>query len=223
MTRSKDPMVQPQSIDIGEAPELEQLELTPLKLEIQEPFEGAAGKFLQELKDFADQYIINNFGNLLSTVEEIYSRVRIVEKTNEDGTKVYKKRPDGLGFEENFSKLSVEEIDHFILSLSTESFMGSPKVDDLYMEASFAKALYDEEYYLEYQRVNGRYKNDKDAVIVPKLRQKKFDAWARSYLYYNVRDLLSESDKLARRLENVRSNYTRDTDRYLRGKRASRS
>lgn len=191
----------------------------PLKLGPVRRFQGENLEFIEGLKAMADDYLLRNFGQMVSAVDRILGKVREKDPQEEGG---WKRSPDG-GYVEDYSRLDVSDLEAAILSLSLEAYFGSIKLDDLYLEASFAKYILDDEYSSEYLKVEASLKvDDRKAQTALKTRQTRYQAFARSYLYYRIRDFLREADTLARRIETIRKSRVDDMVHWHRGNKVSK-
>lgn len=150
------------------------------------------------------------FGELLDTIDRFYAsfrqprlnaagvtlideRNRIVWETDEHGR-----------FVDNFENLTGQDVEEAILQLQRDKIAAAQQVNDLFLEALFAKHVYDDFFHERYEALLDGTIADRNARATRDTKQEKYQAFFRFYLYQQADVLFKEIENLTRILERVR-------------------
>lgn len=122
---------------------------------------------IASLRDIADGIIIKQFADAYEIMESVYDLARESEvdeetgeiKVDKFGYKVWKRKPTG-SFEEDFTRLTEAEILDLLFRITTRLFDWKQRAADLWGDAMFAKALWEEAMAIGFDAPQGRHTVD---------------------------------------------------------------
>lgn len=150
------------------------------------------------------------FNGLLSTVDEFYGRFREARVNQYDlpmvdeRNRVVFRRDDQGRYIENFDLLTGQDVEEAILKLQRDKIEAAQQVNSLFLEALFAKHLFDDEFHERYESLLDGTIADRTARATRDTKQAKYFAFFKFYLYQQADVIGKEVENLARILERVR-------------------
>jgi hypothetical protein len=159
-------------------------------------------------------------GHLLRTVDSFYAtfrapRVRASGATVLDANgRIVFERDENDRYIEDFSALTGQDVEEAILKLQRDKIDAAQRINDLFLEALFAKHIYDDEYNARYEALLDGTINDRSARANRDTKQAKYFAFFKFYTYQQCDVLFAEVSNLLRILERVRQ--WRVSDSYAR-------
>lgn len=122
---------------------------------------------LASLKEIADVTILRAFSDAYEIMEAVYDLAREAEvdqvtgeiKTDRFGYKVWKRRETG-GYYEDFTRLTEAEIIDLLFRISTRLFDWKQRAADLWGDAMFAKAQWEEAMAIGFDAPQGKWTVD---------------------------------------------------------------
>lgn len=109
-------------------------------------------------REIVEKRIIHTFSDAYAIMNEIFDIVREAEVDPETGEvlrdkhgfKVWKKDPSGK-YTEDFSVLTGKQKEHFFMAITTRLFDWEQRSADIWAEAMFAKAVFEERFAISYR------------------------------------------------------------------------
>lgn len=174
---------------------------------------------LIQLRAAVDRLLADIFKEAMSTIDAIYESVRELE-INEHGVvgqdihgrSVFKKNNRGQ-FVENWSLLTGQDIEEALFRLSSVKMVASQRVSELFLEAVFAKYVYDDEWHDSYDKPLEGTINDRESYASRESRNSKYSAFFRYYAWVRSNEFLKEISQFMITLEKIRSWRIREMER----------
>jgi hypothetical protein len=107
-------------------------------------------------------------------------------------------------FVEDFDMLTGQDVEETILGLQRNKIGAAQQVNDLFLEALFAKHLYDDAFHERYEALLDGTIADRTARATRDTKGEKYFAYFKFYLYQQADVLFKEVENLTRILERVR-------------------
>jgi len=145
------------------------------------------------------------------SIDNFYARLRVAEcdpntgvvTTDAGGRIVWKKDDRGQEIED-WSQLTGQDIEQCLMELSRVKLEIAPKVNELLLEAVFAKHIHDDQFQDAYSELVEETIPGRNAYAARKTRQDKYHAFFCYYLWSSSKTFLDEINNFCRVLEKVR-------------------
>ena len=164
--------------------------------------------------DAANIEIHRMFAEAFQVEYNFLSKVRTPEtddygnalKTPDGGT-VWRKNPDGTVYED-WSRITLSDLDQFILNASSWAFFGAQDSTDVWAQAVMAKLMLDEEYDARYASFIDGTIADKQARASRMTQDSRYFAAYLAILQRKAKEVVDRLDTTVRRAENIRNQRT---------------
>lgn len=166
---------------------------------------------LDRIRAAVDRVMGDLYDEGKQSIDNFYARLRVPEfdpntgvvTTDVGGRIVW--RTDDRGKEiEDWSQLTGQDIEQCLMELSRVKLEIAPKVNELLLEAVFAKHIHDDQFQDAYSELVEETIPGRNAYAARKTRQDKYHAFFCYYLWSSAKTFLSEVDNFCRVLERVR-------------------
>lgn len=166
---------------------------------------------LDRIRGAVDRIVADLYGDAKTVIDEFYAQLRLPEinpdtgmvLTDRQGRMVW--RLDERGKEiEDWSQLTGQDIDACLFNLSRIKMVISPQVNELLLEAVFAKHIFDDQFQDAYAELIEETIPGRNAHAARKTRQDKYHAFFCFYLWSSAKTLVEEINNFSRILERVR-------------------
>ena len=122
-------------------------------------------------------------------------------------------------FLEDWSRITLSDMEMFIQAASAEAFFSSQKVVDSYAEAVFAKFAYEDDYDTEYARILIGTINDKTSKAKRRTQKQRWVALFKTLYYKKAKEVVDRLDNHVRRVERIYSERQKEAERSFRAAR----
>ena len=122
-------------------------------------------------------------------------------------------------FLEDWSRITLSDMEMFIQAASAEAFFSSQKVVDSYAEAVFAKFAYEDDYDTEYARILVGTINDKTSKAKRRTQKQRWVALFKTLYYKKAKEVVDRLDNHVRRVERIYSERQKEAERSFRAAR----
>lgn len=166
---------------------------------------------LERIRAAVDRVMGDLYDDGKQSIDNFYARLRVAEfdpntgvvTTDSGGRVVW--RTDERGKEiEDWSQLTGQDIEQCLMELSRVKLEIAPKVNELLLEAVFAKHIHDDQFQDAYSELVEETIPGRNAYAARKTRQDKYHAFFCYYLWSSAKTFLSEIENFCRVLERVR-------------------
>ena len=166
---------------------------------------------LDRIRAAVDRVMGDLYDDGKQSIDNFYARLRVAEfdpntgvvTTDSGGRVVW--RTDERGKEiEDWSQLTGQDIEQCLMELSRVKLEIAPKVNELLLEAVFAKHIHDDQFQDAYSELVEETIPGRNAYAARKTRQDKYHAFFCYYLWSSAKTFLSEIENFCRVLERVR-------------------
>lgn len=164
---------------------------------------------LSQLRVAVDQLVTREFDQALDAIDSFYLQVRIYE-TSEDGVVLldHEGRPrwkkDSVGnYVENWDNLTGQDLEKSLFDLERVRFVTAQRVQELFLEAVFAKHVMSDDWHGAYEAVVQGTQADRTAKANRETREQKYHSFYRYYLWSRADSLQKEIVHLQRLMEKV--------------------
>lgn len=120
---------------------------------------------------------------------------------------------------EDWSRISIQDMEAFIHAASSETFFASQKVIDGYAEAVYAKFSYEDAYDEKYASILTGTVGDKTAKAKRHTRKERWLALYKMLYYKKGKEVVDRLDQHVRRVERIYQERQREADRIFRASR----
>lgn len=165
---------------------------------------------LDRIRIAADGIFDELFSGTVKVLDNVYASVREIElnnydipRTDERGRPIWKRDERG-NYIENWNNLDGSDIDRALFDLARIRLLAAPKVNELLMDALFAKRLYTDAKDDAFAEMIDGTIQDKTSSANRKVRQDNYHAFFRFVLWSQGDVFLKEIANLQRILERVR-------------------
>lgn len=117
---------------------------------------------MQRVASAVDDRILANFGLAYEIMNAVYEIVRTPEPGpdgqpmyDEHGFVVWKRSTTGLGFDEDFSRLTTRDREHLMFQITTNLFSWEQRAAEAWTEAMYAKAIWEESFSNGFESLTG--------------------------------------------------------------------
>lgn len=166
---------------------------------------------LDRIRAAADTVIGNLYGQANIVIDDFYFDMRIAETNPETGVAVRDQAgrivwaTDERGQPiERWDNITGQDIEVCLMKLSRIKLEIAPKVNELLMEAVFAKHIFDDSYQDAYSELLEETIPGRNAYAARKTRQEKYHAFFCYYLWSSAKTVSAEIENFCRILERVR-------------------
>lgn len=167
-------------------------------------------KSLMQLRAAVDRAFKEMFDFAIDVVDELYGGMRVPD-TDEDERTIFDSRgrvqwkKDSRGREiEDWSQLDGQDIEKCILDITRIKLVLAPQLNDLLLEAVFAKHIADDVHNDAFAELLEETIPGRNAHAARKSRQDRYHAFFRYYLYSHAESFMRELNNFARVLERIR-------------------
>lgn len=179
---------------------------------------------LDRIRASADTVVAHLFDDAKAVIDNFYAELRIAEIDPETGMAVRDRQgrivwaTDERGQPiEMWSQMTGQDIERCLVDLARIRIGVSSQVNELLMEAVFAKHLHDDQYQDAYAELVEDTIPGRNAYAARKTRQDKYHSFFRYYLWSTASVLLKEISEFSRVLERVGYWRSLDDKRTSRG------
>lgn len=166
---------------------------------------------LDRIRAAADSVIASLYQDAKETIDAFYAELRVADydprtgvvRTDSQGRIVWQTDERGQ-YIENWSQITGQDIEACLLNLSRARMEVAPRVNELMLEAVFAKHIHDDQYSDAYAELLEETIPGRQAYASRKSRQDKYHAYFCFYLWSNAKTFLAEVENFCRVLERVR-------------------
>lgn len=165
---------------------------------------------LEQIRASADQMFVHLFDDAIGLLDRLYESLRVasvnahgVMRVDSKGRTIWETDNHGQPIE-RWDQLTGDDIERCLLDLTRIRFSVVPKVNDLLMEAMFAKRISTDSYDDAYIEMIDGTIGDKNAKANRKSRQDTYQAFFRYWLWTQGDVFLKELSNFQRVLERVR-------------------
>lgn len=166
---------------------------------------------LVRIRAAADSVVTNMYRSAHHTIDDFYGQLRIAEQHPDTGMVVRDQagrivwQTDERGREvEDWSQLTGQDIEACLLNLERIKLGVAPRVNELLMEAVFAKHIFDDRFEEAYAELVEETIPGRKAYAARKTQQDKYHAFFCYYLWSTAKTVLAEIENFCRILERVR-------------------
>ena len=166
-------------------------------------------KIIEQIQAGVDTLFGQLFQDSFNVVDDLYGSMRVPEEENgivkTDGAGRVVWKTDSRGREiEDWSQLTGQDIEKAILDITQIKLILAPRLNDLLLEAVFARHIADDATHDAYAAVIEGTVAEKNAYASRVARQDKYHAFFRYYLYSQAEVFMKELNNFARVLERIR-------------------
>lgn len=180
---------------------------------------------LDRIRASADIVVAHLFADARRAIDDFYASLRTPEHDPETGM-VLRDAQGGVVWQidergnpvEDWSQMTGQDIEQCMLELAKIKLTSASQVQELLMEAVFAKHLHDDQYQDAYAELVEDTIPGRNAYAARKTRQDKYHAFFRYYLWSTANVLLGEITNFSRVLERVGYWRSLDVDNTSRGR-----
>jgi hypothetical protein len=166
---------------------------------------------LTRIRAAADSVITNMYQDAHQVIDEFYGQMRVPEQYPDTGVVVRDQagrmvwKTDDRGREiEDWDQVTGQDIEACLLNLSRIKLSVASRVNELLMEAVFAKHIFDDRFDEAYSELIEETIPGRKAYAARKTRQDKYHAFFCYYLWGSAKTVLAEIENFCRILERVR-------------------
>lgn len=166
---------------------------------------------LDRIRASVDSMVAHLYEDAKNVIDDFYAELRIPETDPETGILVRDQnnrvvwRTDSRGREvEDWDQMTGQDIERALLQLTRLKMEIAPRVNELLLEAVFAKHIYDDQYQDAYSELVEETIPGRQAYASRKTRQDKYHAYFCYYLWSSAKTFKEEVDNFCRILERVR-------------------
>ena len=166
-------------------------------------------RILEQIRQGVDLLIREMFDEMIATMDGVYEAMRVPETVEDivqrdsSGRVLWKKDSRG-DYIEDWSQLTGQDLEKTLLDITRLKLLLAPQVNDLLLEAIFAKHIFDDQTHEAYGKLMEGTIGDRNAFAASEARVDKYHAFFRFYLYSHAEVLLREINNFARVLERIR-------------------
>lgn len=132
----------------------------------------------------------------------------------------YAKAADG-SYIEDWTRLTMQDMEAFVLAGSSEAFFASQKMVNSYAEAAYAKYDYDDAYDDAYAKMLTGTIGDKTARAKRKTQKERWVALYKALYYRKSKEVVDRLESHVRRVERVYAERRKDLERQFRASRSN--
>lgn len=155
--------------------------------------------------------IVNEFRDAYFILNAIYDVIREPEldvngnvKVDQFGMTVWAKTPTGF-YIEDFTKLTRKQMEHFVGLITTRLFEWEQMAADLYAEALFAKAQFEERFAISFDAPLSGTVDDRRASANRDAAEERYFAIFETHLSRRADAIVRSMDRLSQRLKDILS------------------
>ena len=165
---------------------------------------------LDQIRASVDSMVAHLYSDAKATIDDFYAQLRVPEcdpetgvvTTDRQGRIVWRK--DGRGREvESWDQMTGQDIEKCLLDLTRIRTEVAPRVNELLLEAVFAKHIADDAFQDAYAELLEETIPGRNAYASRKSRQDKYHAYFCYYLWSSAKTFLEEVGNFCRVLERV--------------------
>jgi hypothetical protein len=167
-------------------------------------------KSLEQLRAAVDRAFKELYDWAIEVVDELYGQMRVPD-TDDGGHNILDSRGrvqwkrDSRGREiEDWSQLDGQDIEKCILDITRIKLALAPQLNDLLLEAVFAKHIADDVHNDAFTELLEETIPGRNAHAARKSRQDRYHAFFRYYLYSHAESFMKELNNFSRVLERIR-------------------
>jgi hypothetical protein len=166
---------------------------------------------LDRIRAAVDRVMGDLYDEGKQSIDNFYARLRVAEcdpntgvvTTDSGGRIVWRKDERGKEIED-WSQVTGQDIEQCLMELSRVKMDIAPKVNELLLEAVFAKHIHDDQFQDAYSELVEETIPGRNAYAARKTRQDKYHAFFCYYLWSSAKTFMDEINNFCRVLEKVR-------------------
>lgn len=150
------------------------------------------------------------FPDVYNTMYDIYNVVRDHEvaddghiKVDQFGDPVWKRHPSGLGYVEDWARLSQKQLEHFLFLIATHLFDWRARAEDLRAEALFARGAYTEQFASSFDAPATGTEGDRRAAGELGAAEERYFALYQGWLSRRADALIKTMEGLEQRIKDI--------------------
>jgi len=159
-------------------------------------------KIIEQIQAAVDQLFGRLFSDAIATMDDFYNAMKVPIDVS-GGIVEFKKDSRGRDVED-WSQLTGQDIEKTILDITRIKLELAPRLNDLLLEAVFAKHVADDKAHDGYSELLEGTVKDREAHASRFARQDKYQAYFRYYLYSHAEVFMRELNNFSRVLERIR-------------------
>lgn len=194
-------------------PEDARMSLTPSFSRMRTDWNAPDREVIQQMHKGAELLIQKNFGEVFDIMYEIYSLVRepVVDPQTSEvvcdafGLPEWRKEPGTNSFVEDWTKVGYREREMLLFKITTGVFRWTQRRDEIWAEALFARAGFEEAFAHGYQDLKGDKAtiDDRTARARALAAEHRYHAVYASYLSRRADSVVRSAELLGQRLKDV--------------------
>lgn len=166
-------------------------------------------KILTRVRAAVDRAFVELFADAIRVIDGLYEEMRVPETVDgivqRDALGRVLWQKDSSGSEiEDWSQLTGQDIEKALLDIARLKLIIAPQLNDLLLEAVFAKHIADDAHADAYAELVDETIPGRNAYAARKSRVDKYHAFFRYYLYSHADAFMKELNNFARVLERIR-------------------
>lgn len=168
-----------------------------------------------QMRRAVDLLIRDQFFEIFDLLYEIYDKVRELDidpatqevKTDSDGLPEWKRGPSGA-YVEDWTTIGIREREQYLYRITTGMFRWEQRAADLWGEALFAKAAFEEAFSHGYEELDGTRPTIEDRTARARIKaaEHRYRAVYLSYLSKRADAVVRSAERLGQRLKDLHSN-----------------
>lgn len=184
-------------------------------------------KQLDQIRVGVDHLFKDLFDEAFDVIDNLYAEMRVAQTNPETGVVlkdgsgrvIWQKDSSGRELEQ-WSQLTGQDIEKCLLDIARLKLELAPKLNDLLLEAVFAKHIADDAHQDKYAELVEETVAGRNAYASRHAREEKYFAFFKYYLYSHAEAFKREIDNFARVLERIRYFRVQDSEDDRWGRRA---
>lgn len=194
-------------------PEDTHTSLTPAFARMRTDWNSPDRAVISQMRQAVNLLIQQQFADVFDIFYQIYALVREPEvdqatgevRTNELGVPVWQRNPATGSYIEDWSRLGLREREQFLFRLTTGLFRWEQLSVDIWGEAMFARAAFEEGFSVSYEELPGDKPTIEDRTARARIRaaEYRYRAVYHSYLSKRAEAVVRSAERLAQRLKDV--------------------
>lgn len=186
--------------------------MTPAFTRMRTDFNSPDREVVDQMRRAVDLLIQKHFAEVFDIFYQIYELVREQEvdtstghvKTDEHGLPVWRRSPTGA-YIEDWSKMTVAERERFLYQLTIGLFRWEQAAADLWGEAMFGRAQFEESFSHGFEELNGDRPTIDDRTARARIRaaEHRYRSVYLSYLSRRADAVVRSAERLAQRIKDV--------------------
>lgn len=165
---------------------------------------------IAQAKSAVEGMIVRNFIDAYELMSQVYDVVRTPEvdpetgevKTDQFGFRIWRQTPGG-SYEEDWTRLTLRQKEHFLFTITTRLFDMEQRASDIWLEAMFAKAKFEERFAIAFDAPMRGTVDDRRAKGNIDAREERYFAILMSHYSRKADGIVRNLALLAQRLKDT--------------------